>query len=147
MSTIDLIVVGVDGSEHAHRALVWAMNEAARNDAVLDVVCAWHPSYSSPMGVPSGVVHPDELALAAKESLETAIREAEAETTARPRLVRPLAIPGDPADVLVGHSERADLLVVGARGLGPIAGALLGSVSAHCVHRSKVPVVVVPPSR
>jgi nucleotide-binding universal stress UspA family protein len=145
--TIDLIVVGVDGSRHAHRALVWAMEEAARRDAALDVVCAWHHPLPSPLGFPSGVVHPDELAVAAKELLETEIRKVEAVTPARPRLIRPLAIHGDPAKVLVEHSERADLLVVGARGFGLIAGALLGSVSAYCIHRSPVPVVVVPTPR
>ncbi len=38
---------------------------------------------------------------------------------------------------------RADLIVVGARGLGPLKKLLLGSVSSAIVHAAKVPVMVV----
>jgi nucleotide-binding universal stress UspA family protein len=37
------------------------------------------------------------------------------------------------------------LIVVGSRGRGPIAGALLGSVSGALAHSATVPVVIVPP--
>jgi len=52
---------------------------------------------------------------------------------------------GDAAEeiAMIAESRDADLVVVGTRGLGGIAGSLLGSVSADVVRRSKRPVVVV----
>lgn len=51
---------------------------------------------------------------------------------------------GDPADELLdlATSTRAILLVVGSRGLGPLRGGLLGSVSRELVRRSTRPVVI-----
>ncbi len=49
-----------------------------------------------------------------------------------------------PGPALVGAAEGATLLVVGSRGHGTVAGALLGSVSLHCVNHSTTPVAVIP---
>ena len=52
MSTTETatIVVGVDGSDHAGRALAWAIEEAKLRGARLHAVTAWHASmdYGSP---------------------------------------------------------------------------------------------------
>jgi nucleotide-binding universal stress UspA family protein len=53
-------------------------------------------------------------------------------------------VQGHPAQVLLDAARGADLLVVGSRGHGTLAGMLLGSVSQHCVQHSPCPVVVVP---
>jgi nucleotide-binding universal stress UspA family protein len=45
--------------------------------------------------------------------------------------------------VLVDAAEGADLLVVGSRGHGGLAEALLGSVGQYCVHHAECPVVIV----
>jgi nucleotide-binding universal stress UspA family protein len=50
---------------------------------------------------------------------------------------------GHPAQVLLNVADRADLLVVGSRGHGGVAGALLGSVSQHCAHHARCPVLIV----
>lgn len=44
----------------------------------------------------------------------------------------------------VAEDQNADLIVVGSHGLGAVARAFLGSVSSGVVHRSKIPVLVVP---
>jgi nucleotide-binding universal stress UspA family protein len=51
---------------------------------------------------------------------------------------------GSPAGCLLDAAKGADLLVVGQRGLGGIAGLLLGSVSHAVTHHAPCPVVVIP---
>jgi nucleotide-binding universal stress UspA family protein len=48
-----------------------------------------------------------------------------------------------PARALLEAAQEADLLVVGARGLGGFRGLLLGSVSQRCAHRATVPLVII----
>ena len=50
---------------------------------------------------------------------------------------------GDAAAVLIRESAGADLLVVGSRGHGGLAEAMLGSVGQHCVHHAACPVVII----
>ena len=57
--------------------------------------------------------------------------------------MRRLAVQGFPAPVLLGASAGADLLVLGSRGHGGFAGALLGSVGQHCVRHARCPVVII----
>ena len=52
-------------------------------------------------------------------------------------------VEGNAARALLDASTGADLLVVGSRGHGGFAEALLGSVGQHCVHHATCPVVVV----
>ena len=55
-------------------------------------------------------------------------------------------VPQKPADALVALAEEreARMIVVGTHGEGPFASALLGSVPHKLLHRSRVPVLVVP---
>ncbi len=117
------IVVGVDGSQGAERALSWAVDEAARRVVELEVV------------------HVAEAGRADGTVLERALGQA---GEARPRLaLRPRRLEGDPGRVLVERSSDALLLVVGARGHHELVFRL-GSVSGTCVRHARSPVVVVP---
>jgi nucleotide-binding universal stress UspA family protein len=55
----------------------------------------------------------------------------------------PVVVEGRAADVLVEASRGADLLAVGSRGHGEVAGLLVGSVSEHCATHAHSPVLVV----
>jgi nucleotide-binding universal stress UspA family protein len=49
----------------------------------------------------------------------------------------------EPAPGLLRAADHAELLVVGARGLGGFRGLLLGSVSQQCLHHARVPIAVI----
>ncbi|MCH7230698.1 universal stress protein [Glycomyces sp. L485] len=134
------IVVGIDGSPSSVRALRWAIGQAKATGATVEVVYAWEvpPTYGTVVAVwPS-----DALEANARELLGEVMNQVEAEA-ADVELERYVE-EGHAAAVLLRHSEDADLLVVGNRGHGGFAGALLGSVSQHCIHHATCPVVVIP---
>ena len=60
----------------------------------------------------------------------------------------PVVVRGAPGPRLVAVAAAADaaFVVVGSRAMGPLSGAVLGSVSAHVVREAPCPVVVVPPA-
>jgi len=76
----------------------------------------------------------------AKTALVEALAEVSGQEPDVP--VRPLVAEGAAADVLLHEAKGADLLVVGSRGHGGLASALLGSVSMYCVLHAHCPVLV-----
>ena len=137
------IVVGVDGSAGARRALRFACEEARLRGAAIRAVSVWHISPGAYSGGFAPVI-PDVAAF--EEAASTALAEAlDAVGDAAQDLdVERLVLEGQAADVLVEQSEGADLLVVGSRGLGGFRGLLLGSVGQQCAHHARCPVVIVP---
>jgi nucleotide-binding universal stress UspA family protein len=146
------IVVGVDGSEGAAKALRWALGEARLRSASLRIVHAW--SVPLVLSIPSadafGIPEPAEsmqqvraaLHKEADNVLEAALHRIEADDIE----VEAEVVEGKAARVLIEAATDADLLVVGSRGLGGFTGLLLGSVSQQCAHHARCPVVIVPPS-
>jgi nucleotide-binding universal stress UspA family protein len=133
------IVVGVDGSPASVRALQWALEQAEVRGADVEAVVAW--DIPTTYGFGPTVREGEDLAEAARASLAAAVEKVSATHPSVP--VQQLVLRGHPAAVLVGEAKDADLLVVGSRGHGGFVGALLGSVSQHCVHHATGPVVVV----
>jgi nucleotide-binding universal stress UspA family protein len=137
------IVVGVDGSPSAGEALRWAVRQAELTGAAVEAIIAWHlplmvGGYAWP---PVGVLESTDFGQLAGRVLAGAINDAVGPDAAVP--VTPVVAEGNPAQVLLGAAAGADLLVVGSRGHGGFAEALLGSVSQHCVHHAQCPVVVI----
>ena len=142
------IIVGVDGSPGAHRALDWAMKEAAVHHAHLTVVAV----HEVPMNGWTG--HPDILGADVPELEKTRAAAQEAVSKAAAQLgesrhasVTLRAVNGFPAEELINASRDADLLVVGSRGVGGFSRLLMGSISSQVVHHAHCPVVVVPAKR
>ena len=132
------IVVGIDGSEHSHRALVWAVTEAARLGARLLVVHALRFEVSPTD--PNALEATRQIGRVAQHVLDHEVAWACAGGAAAEGSL----VCADPGRALVDLSADADLLVVGRRGQGRLAATLLGSVSSACVRHARCPVVVVP---
>lgn len=139
---MDGILVGVDGSEAAGQALRWAVEEARCHDAGLTVVLVAEPAYLYGSELPYGMQGTDLHDAAAKE-LETIVNGAAA-GVGDVAMARRVEI-GDPRRVLRELSAEADLLVVGSRGHGELAGLVLGSVGQYLVTHARCPVTVVRP--
>jgi nucleotide-binding universal stress UspA family protein len=136
------IVVGVDGSPSSRTALRWAIRQANFTNGAVDAVLAWQiPMVLQGYGMAPIYVEEDgSFEENAKKTIETVINE-EVEPADSER-VRSLVINGHPAEVLLAVAIGADLLVVGSRGHGEFAQALLGSVSQNCVHHASCPVLI-----
>ncbi len=134
------IVVGVDESEGAAEALRWAVREAAARDAVLTaaLVWGWLDQHHLDPGEPFDPKYHDADALAQLEQMVAKALLTGVPPDIRLKAISDLAGPG-----LVRAAADADLLVVGARGLGGFKGLLVGSVSQHCLHHAPCPVAVV----
>ena len=134
------IVIGMDESEGAAAALRWALREAELRDWTPTAVLAWGllDQYHTVVGErfdPSYGEVDAEMALAA--AIQKAIG-AEAATAVKRQVACDL-----PARALLDAAEDADLLVVGARGLGGFRSLLLGSVSEECLHHATCPMAIV----
>jgi nucleotide-binding universal stress UspA family protein len=140
------ILVGIDGSDHASRALEWAMKMAAALQVPLTVLAVHQVAFSHWTGNP--IVLPEDRTAqeAARRAAEKAVAEA-ADRLGRPgpASVTVLAVSGSaPARELIEASRDADLLVVGARGGGGFASLMMGSTSSQVVHHAHCPVAVMP---
>ncbi|SEH02678.1 Nucleotide-binding universal stress protein, UspA family [Nonomuraea solani] len=135
-----MIIVGVDGSVASRAAVEWAAGDAVRRGVPLRIVHATDTSWYLVGRRPEAVL-PDTLLREGRRVL----REAEALGRERQPSVEvtTLQVEGTPAGVLREQAKDALELVVGSRGLGGFAGALLGSVSIHVAGYVRCPVVVV----
>lgn len=133
------VVVGIDGSEDSKEALRWAVEFGRRYESPVVAIAVWD------MPVTYGYVMVmtatgAEIKEGARQMLAQTVREAVGDDAGVTQETRQ----GHPAATLVDASESAQLLVLGTRGHGAVAGMFLGSVSQHCVSHSKCPFVVVP---
>jgi nucleotide-binding universal stress UspA family protein len=136
------IVVGVDGSPISKMALRWAINQARLTGATVDAVIAWqYPEAMHGNAWTAMLVDEPGFETLAEKELTEAISE-----TAEPDpdvVINPVVVEGWPAEVLLHAAEGADLLVVGSRGRGGFASALLGSVSQNCAHHATCPLLII----
>ena len=135
------IVVGIDGSDRARRALRWALGEARLRHADLDVVHA----VSEPRTFADPVLFPPiPIADLKTEGLKV-VDQALAGLDGGHVGIERIAAVGGAARILCDAAIGADLLVVGSRGLGGFRGLLVGSVTQQVVAHAPCPVVVVVP--
>jgi nucleotide-binding universal stress UspA family protein len=130
------IVVGVDGSAGSQAALEWAVDDASRRRLRLHLVHATNIDYL----VAASMLNPADAPGVADDLVEAA--QEQVRRTSPDLTVTAEASTGAPAHDLIQRSEGAEAVVVGARGKGPVRGAL-GSVSLQVAMHARCPVVVV----
>jgi nucleotide-binding universal stress UspA family protein len=141
--TLNRLIVGLDGSAGAHRALEWAVGLVAGTE--IELLAVHVLSYYVEMRRDSSI----ETMTLWRKDLE---QQLNGPWTARARergvrRLRARLVEGESASsglMEVADEERADLIVVGAQGHGGIADRVLGGASYRLAHRAHQPVVVVP---
>jgi nucleotide-binding universal stress UspA family protein len=136
----DRILVAVDHSEISDRAVI-----AARDLAALSKGEVWVLHLRErEMGVKTGVLLPDETTDDANTAVAAAVDVlAQAGVKARGEVRN--TIFGYAAREIINDAEEvnADVIVLGSRGRGDLAGLLLGSTAHKVIHLSDRPVLVV----
>ena len=149
---LQTILVATDGSDHAHKAVVFAADLALKYGASLVIVhvpfhgwlpeavqtrlAAFEPAIAKVKPMPDIVgdaVIPGDLSAADRRLVSDTIL-GEAKITAESKgchKVETVLEEGDPATVILRRAKAvdADLIVLGSRGLGALKGLLLGSIS------------------
>ena len=136
------ILVPVDGSEQASKAIDFAANLAKKDDAVVHLLHV----FKLPI-VPEGMgehVISDRMELQALGDQIIAVAQDEARQKGLQHVVATV-VEGDPAERIIAYAKDHDLdmIVMGSRGLGSFKGLLLGSVSNKVSHRADRTCVIV----
>lgn len=135
------VVVGLDGSEQSRQALSWAV---VNTPGPIRLVVAWSTPWwgvSAPLGGAPPPPPDEYFEAAARKFIEDAGELLHGIPTVSAEIRR-----GHAGQCLVDSTQDASLLVVGSRGRGAVASAVLGSISAYCASHARVPVVIVPES-
>ena len=142
------IVVGVDGSASSTSAVRWAAREAQSRKLPLLLINLVVPV--GPIGSPwPGVPIPEDY-VSLQQSEARVIVDAALQIAAESVAGQSLQASGEVVSgpilaTLVEMSKQSQMMVVGCRGEGAVARALLGSVSSGLVHHAHCPVAVIHP--
>ena len=136
------VLVAIDVSVHAARALDEAVDLARTQRSRLTVICvasrgAWRYLAGPYVGMMPTQEDADEAAERTIAAARARVADELPVTTVVGR--------GSPAEAILERAQEGnhDLIVMGSRGRGPAASALLGSVSHHVLHHGHVPVLIV----
>jgi nucleotide-binding universal stress UspA family protein len=133
----DRIVVGVDGSAASIAGFRHGVTISRALKVPLQAISVWSFPLGM-MGVYPPEYSPEHDALDQLKAVTSTIFDGEV-----PDDIIQTAIEGYPAEVLIGVSDSAAMLIVGSRGRGEVASLLLGSVSAECAEKAHCPVLIV----
>ena len=138
--SISHILVPIDGSDESKNALSLSVEMAEKFSAKIFLlhVADWNAQMTSLDRVTMSGYIPGDILKEGYELLTDAARQIPKEIETETAVV-----PGDPATVILEEAEKtkADLIVLGSRGLGAVKGLLLGSVSAAVIQKAPCPVL------
>ncbi|MFF1442769.1 universal stress protein [Streptomyces sp. NPDC058295] len=131
------VIVGLDGSPGSVTAAWWAADQAARRALPLVLLHSWTDQPLT-VPIPQEVRSSQRYGRDVLQRMETELLHRYGDLKLTTELVSDTA-----AHALVEHGESASLLVLGSRGLGSMAGFLLGSISLHVLGLAQCPAVTV----
>ena len=131
------VVVGIDGSQWAVNAALWAIDEAVSRDVPLRLLYVVEPRGH-------GDIDPEQeardLACAEVSVRRTLVAVESAE---KPVKIEWEVLQGQPARVLLNAARSADLLCMGSLGIAHATGSRLGSTAATLASSALCPVAIV----
>jgi nucleotide-binding universal stress UspA family protein len=138
------VLVGVDGSPAARYAVDWAAREAAMRNVPLTLAHTVQPIGPTLPPLPAPPAFARWQVEQAQKILDEAVEIARRSTPAGgPAEVESELLFSPVVPTLVDLSKEAQMVVVGSRGLGPLARSLLGSVSSSLIRHAHCPVAVI----
>lgn len=134
------ILFATDGSEHSHRTLQYVKELAQKFGSEVIVLHVIHFGYEwvSP-------TEAEKILLGARDAGQALVNKAAQELKAAGIKVKAVVDEGPTAPEILSEAEKegCDLIALGSRGAGAVAGMLLGSVSTRVSTGAKVPVLIV----
>ena len=140
------IVVGTDGSETAAEAVRQAIDLAKLTGATLSLVSAYAPVSGRRVQAEQSEAPADvQYEIGPREDVNFVLDAAAAEARKDGIEVQTHPIEGDPADAILNVAEetKADLIVVGNKGMTGARRYLLGSVPNNVSHHAPCSVIIV----
>ena len=143
------ILVAVDGSKSADKALDFALDLAQKYSSKIVLISVFEPLSVSMMTLGIGLspvnlaTHIDGLVEFRKKILLDALKKAK--NTNSELVVTKILAEGRPSDKIVetAKEQQCDLMVIGSRGLGGIKEFFLGSVSDRVADHAQCPVLII----
>jgi nucleotide-binding universal stress UspA family protein len=137
-------IVGVDGSDCARHAALWAACNLTERADELELITTWSVPVSGGYPVFEPMVTTASIELIERSAHETVEQLA---NQLRPSVSVPITTivgRGGAASILLEAAHHATLMIVGSRGRGGFSRLVLGSTSTQCATHSTIPTVVVP---
>ncbi|WP_308204737.1 universal stress protein [Mycolicibacterium flavescens] len=128
------MIVGIDGSEAAVQAALWAADEAVAREVPLRLIAVTEARHQSADDYYDDVHRAEDAVYAARAAVEESGKPVEVETA---------IIDGPPGAALVSESDYAALLCVGSVGIRRFARSILGSTSIEVAENARCPVAII----
>lgn len=145
MAKLDRILVAIDGSEAAHKAVDFLARCPFKGPAQVVVVTVWPSPRSEAWGIPSGSSGRAELKQMVADKGQELLRKISGECAPASYRLSTELLHGDPAFAILDAAVRhqAQLIVIGSRGMKAIKRFLLGSVSEKILVHASCSVLIV----
>ncbi|KAK9694108.1 hypothetical protein K7432_013571 [Basidiobolus ranarum] len=144
-----IVVIPIDESSSSKYAVSWSIDNFLRPKSDIVVLAHVRPMYVSSGAFGTGYVDMGEYATTIEDQYRDGSHRLLMEYAHMLRKknipCKAIAMRGDARDEIVRKSVelKADLVIMGSRGLGTLKRALLGSVSDYCAHHLPMPLIIV----
>ena len=135
-TTTSPVIVGIDGSDAAVNAAVWAVDEALARGVPLQLLYATKPKHLGADDYDADIHRGREALQSACAAIEAAGKAVDVQTD---------LVDGPAAVALVERSAQAELICVGTVGIDRYARSILGSTATEIAEKAQCPVAVIRP--